>query len=75
MKLSEKVLALVVFILGGAFVSANYEHLRDALGMARALMISGLAICGAYFVASRIVVNSTRRILRSRPCAPASPGL
>ena len=32
MTFAEKVLALLAFIPGGAFVSANYEHLRDALG-------------------------------------------
>jgi hypothetical protein len=75
MTFAEKVLALLAFIPGGAFVSANYEHLRDALGMARALIISGLAICGVYFFATRIVVNSTRRMFRSRRRNPAKPEL
>lgn len=66
MKTYEKWATWLTFVFGGGFVSVNYEPLRDALGIPRALVFSGLALFGVYFCASRIVVNSVRSALRSR---------
>lgn len=66
MNFYQKLPALLVLILGVAFVAGSYEQLRDAIGVPKALLMAGLAMSGVYYLCSSIVVTSVKKMLRSR---------